>query len=166
MSELNSPKSTKGSSQDQVKLLNQSSLKSFWDFWGPIILTISVYSVIRHYLAEARYIPSGSMLPGLQINDRLVIEKLSIKKRSPSRREIVVFRSPYSFDNELISRRDKKLPSSLKCSIITFPFFSLLGIADSACDAYIKRVVAVGGDKVIVDSKGVVTLNGKLLNEP
>ena len=38
---------------------------------------------------------------------------------------------------------------SFKCSILNFPLISLIpGLVDPACNAYIKRVVAVGGDKV------------------
>ncbi|HEY9734688.1 MAG TPA: S26 family signal peptidase, partial [Trichocoleus sp.] len=40
---------------------------------------------IRTYVAEARYIPSGSMEPTLQINDRLIIEKLSYDFEPPQR---------------------------------------------------------------------------------
>ena len=103
MSELNQSQLKEGSTQSPKKKGNQFPFKSFGDFWGPIILTISIYTGFRHYVAEARYIPSGSMLPGLQINDRLIIEKLTFRNRSPLRGEIVVFRSPYSFDKELIS---------------------------------------------------------------
>lgn len=49
---------------------------------------------IRTYVAEARYIPSGSMEPTLQINDRLIIEKLSYDFELPERGDIVVFRPP------------------------------------------------------------------------
>jgi signal peptidase I len=49
---------------------------------------------IRTYVAEARYIPSGSMEPTLQINDRLIIEKISYDFEPPQRGDIVVFRPP------------------------------------------------------------------------
>ncbi len=140
---------------------------SFFDTWGPVSLTIILYIIVRHFIAEARYIPSGSMLPGLKINDRLIIEKLSLRKRSPLRGEIVVFNSPYSFDKKLIADRETQLPSRFKCSFTTFPFISLIpGLSDPACDAYIKRVIAVGGDRLVVDAKGAIVLNGKLIDEP
>ena len=74
----------------------------FWDFWAPVLFTIALYFGLRQYVAEARFIPSGSMLPGLQIDDRLLVEKLSYRFRQPRRGEIVVFNSPYAFDLSLI----------------------------------------------------------------
>ncbi len=140
---------------------------SFFDTWGPISLTILLYIGIRHFIAEARYIPSGSMLPGLKVNDRLIVEKLSLRQRSPFRGEIVVFNSPYSFDAKLIANRQTKLPSKFKCSFITFPLISLLPtISDQACDAYIKRVIAVEGDRLFINTKGNILLNDKMIEEP
>ena len=140
---------------------------SFFDTWGPLSLTVFLYVGIRHFIAEARYIPSGSMLPGLKVNDRLIVEKFSLRKRAPYRGEIIVFNSPYSFDEKLIEARQSKLPSKFKCSLITFPLISWIPtISDRACDAYIKRVIAVGGDRVLINDKGEIILNGKLIKEP
>ena len=140
---------------------------SFFDTWGPISLTVLLYIGIRHFLAEARYIPSGSMLPGLKINDRLIIEKISFSKRTPVRGEIVVFNSPFSFDGKLIANRETKLPSKVKCSLITFPLISWFpALSDRACDAYIKRVIAIEGDRLIINTQGSIVLNGKLIDEP
>ena len=63
-------------------------IASFWDFWGPVLFTLALYLGIRHYVAEARFIPSGSMLPGLQIQDRLLVEKLTYAGRPPRRGEL------------------------------------------------------------------------------
>lgn len=46
---------------------------------------------IRYFVAEARYIPSGSMLPTLKINDRLIIDKWSYRFKAPKRGNIIVF---------------------------------------------------------------------------
>ena len=141
--------------------------QSFFDTWGPISLTLFLYIGIRHFIAEARYIPSGSMLPGLKVNDRLIVEKLSFLRRAPFRGEIVVFNSPYSFDKKLIADRQTLLPSKFKCSLITFPLISWIpNFSDRACDAYIKRVIAIGGDHLLVDSTGAIVLNGRSIEEP
>ena len=152
---------------DSNKQIKNSWWFSFFDTWGPFSLTVLLYVGIRHFIAEARYIPSGSMLPGLQVNDRLIVEKLSLSKRAPYRGEIVVFNSPYSFDKKLIASRQTQLPSKIKCSLITFPLISWLpNLSDRACDAYIKRVVAVAGDRLFINEKGAILLNGRSIDEP
>ncbi len=138
--------------------------RDFLDFWGPVLFTIFLYVGIRNYIAEARYIPSGSMLPGLQIKDRLLIEKITYRSRSPKRGEIVVFNSPFAFNSALGSNETRPW---IKCSLLNFPLFSLIsGISDPVCDAYIKRVVAVAGDQINVNSMGQVRINNILSDEP
>lgn len=75
---------------------------------------------IRSFVAEARYIPSGSMLPTLQINDRLIIDKVSYKFTSPERGDIVVFNPTEALEKQNFH------------------------------DAFIKRVIGIPGDKVEV----------------
>ena len=48
---------------------------------------------IRTFVAEARYIPTPSMVPTLKVNDRLLVEKMSYRFRQPKRGDIVVFSS-------------------------------------------------------------------------
>ena len=130
-----------------------ASIKYFLKEWGLLIMLTVLVSSCRSYFAEPRYIPSGSMLPELQINDRLIIEKLSIKNSLPKRGDIVVFKSPYSFDEKLISLRSKPLPKKRYCFFMSFPPMSFIpGLRDQACDAYIKRVVAIPGEIVSVNS--------------
>ncbi len=152
----------KSLSEDSMNL--KSRMESIWDFWGPVIFTIGIYFGIRTYLVEARYIPSGSMLPGLQIHDRLLVEKITFLIRPPKRGEIVVFKSPYAFDPLL---RSSNPPSIFKCGFFNLPILnSIPGLSHSACDAYIKRVVAVAGDKVSITSSGKIDLNGRIQKEP
>jgi signal peptidase I len=92
--------------------------------WVEGFKTIALSAVlafgIRTFVAEARYIPSGSMLPTLQINDRLIVDKVGYHFRSPERGDIVVF-----------SPTDKLQEQNYK-------------------DAFIKRVIGLPGDKVEV----------------
>jgi signal peptidase I len=61
---------------------------------------------IRTFVAEARYIPSGSMLPTLEVNDRLIIDKVSYRFTDPERGDIVVFLPPEALNetNAFIKR--------------------------------------------------------------
>jgi signal peptidase I len=138
--------------------------ESPWAFWRSVGITLLVALGIRHYLVEARYIPSESMLPGLQVNDRLLVEKLTYRSRPPKRGEIVVFRSPHRFDEVLSSSSDAH---PLRCLLVNLPLIgSLPGLASPACDAYIKRVVALPGERVVVNPLGQVSINGMRLREP
>jgi signal peptidase I len=87
---------------------------------------------IRTYVAEARYIPSGSMEPTLQINDRLIIEKISYYFRNPERGDVVVFNPT----------------KALK--------------AQGFHDAFIKRVIGIPGDRVEIKNGGVFVNDHRL----
>lgn len=96
-------------------------------------LSIVLALGIRTFVAEARYIPSGSMEPTLEINDRLVVEKISYHLNPPERGDIIVFWPPESlFADE----------------------------ADKRKDAFIKRVIGVPGDTVEVRDE-TVFINGE-----
>lgn len=49
---------------------------------------------VRTYVAQIYFIPSGSMLPTLQVGDRIVVDKLGFRLFGLHRGEIVVFRRP------------------------------------------------------------------------
>lgn len=98
-------------------------------------LSIILALGIRTFVAEARYIPSGSMEPTLEINDRLVVEKVSYHFNPPQRGDIVVFWPPETLFSE--GRRR---------------------------DAFIKRVIGLPGDTVEV-TNGNVIVNGERLEE-
>ena len=80
---------------------------------------------IRTLVAEARYIPSSSMEPTLEINDRLIIEKISYRFKTPQRGDVVVF-----------SPTDKLKEQNFK-------------------DAFIKRVIGLPGETVEVKGEKV-----------
>ena len=142
--------------------MNSLTKKFFLNDWVQLIFIAFLISSCRAFVAEPRYIPSESMLPGLKIKDRLIIEKISLKKRDPKRGEIVVFNSPYSFDKEYIARRNNPLPTKRYCFLMGLPPMSFIpGLRDEACDAYIKRVVALPGDMVRVNKEGEVFINNQ-----
>jgi len=98
-------------------------------------LSIFLALGIRQFVAEARYIPSESMLPTLEINDRLVIEKVSYRFNTPDRGDVVVFWPP----DELFQQGQRK-------------------------EAFIKRVVGLPGETVEI-TDGTVVVDGQPLDE-
>ncbi len=69
-------------------------------FAGAILVAL----LLRAFVVQAYSIPSGSMVPTLQVGDRIFVEKLSYKVRAPRRGEIVVFEHPKEPDKDLIKR--------------------------------------------------------------
>jgi len=74
-------------------------------------LALAISVLIRLLVAEPRYIPSNSMIPTLDIGDRLAIEKVSYHFNPPTTGDIIVFEPPeilqlqgYSKDQAFIKR--------------------------------------------------------------
>ena len=67
----------------------------WWLEWVAVVLVALVLAFgVRTYVAQMFYIPSGSMLPTLQIGDRIVVDKLAYHLHAVHRGDIVVFARP------------------------------------------------------------------------
>jgi signal peptidase I len=63
--------------------------------WAAVaVIALSLAVVVRTFVAQMFFIPSGSMLPTLQVGDRIVVDKLSYDFGSVQRGDIVVFAKP------------------------------------------------------------------------
>jgi signal peptidase I len=104
-----------------------------------LILSAFVIAVlIKTFLVQAFYIPSGSMIPTLRRGDRVIVEKLSYFLGEPGRGDVVVFeKDVFGEALDLPWYDDAR----------NF-FRELLGLPTGEVEDYIKRVVAVGGDTI------------------
>ncbi len=71
-----------------------SKLKALWENLQILIVALILALLVRAYIAEPRFIPSDSMVPTLQVGDRLVVEKISYRLHQPKFGDIVVFDPP------------------------------------------------------------------------
>jgi signal peptidase I len=63
--------------------------------WVIILMAVLLCTVLlRTYVVQSFYIPSGSMLPTLQVGDRIIVDKLSYHLHDIHRGDIVVFARP------------------------------------------------------------------------
>ena len=121
-----------------------------------LVVTALVIAVaVKSFVAQAFYIPSGSMLPQLQIDDRVVVSELSYRLHDPHRGDIVVFDAPGGDRDD-----DSALPERVVRSII-----QSMGLSAPSTDEYIKRVVALPGERV-EGFGGKVLVDGRELIEP
>ncbi|HEY5096718.1 MAG TPA: signal peptidase I [Acidimicrobiales bacterium] len=67
----------------------------WWLEWVAVVVFALVLAFgVRTYVAQMFFIPSGSMLPTLQVGDRIVVDKLSYDLHGIHRGDVVVFRRP------------------------------------------------------------------------
>lgn len=126
-----------------------------------IIIALVVSVVIKAFLVQAFYIPSGSMQKTLELNDRVIVNKVSGYVGEFKRGDIVVFRDPGGwlpeyYDEEKTGWRDR-----LRSGLV------MVGLLpDPADQDLIKRVIGVPGDVVqCCDDEGRVTVNDFPLDE-
>jgi signal peptidase I len=113
--------------------------------------------LIREGVGEPRLIPSESMVPTLQVDDRILIEKITRWWRPYERGDILVFYPP--------GTTLKQDPLSWLLRATGFSGY-LFKKEDGIDVAYIKRLVGLPGDRVDVRPGVGVYVNGKLLQEP
>lgn len=117
-----------------------------------IVFVLVMVIIIRFFVGEIRWIPSGSMKPTLIEGDRIVVERFSRFFTGPQRGDIMVFYPP----STTLSRKPIPLLSRLT------------GILCKDV-AYIKRVVGLPGDKIEIkpqkDGSAYVYINDKKYEE-
>jgi len=120
-----------------------------------VVTALVIAVVVKSFVAQAFFIPSGSMLPQLQVDDRVVVSKIAYRLHDPRRGDIVVFDAPGGK-----AKDERPLPARVVRSIV-----QSIGLAAPSTDEYIKRVVALPGERV-EGHGGKVLVDGRELVEP
>ena len=108
---------------------------------------------IQAFLVKPYRIPSESMVPTLEIGQRVLVDRVSFRFGEPEHGDVVVFKPPAGSDDNVCG---VKQPSDAPCPRPT---------SRRSDTNFIKRVVAVGGERLkVVD--GRVYLNGRRQREP
>ncbi len=74
------------------------------EFLDPFIIAGVAAWFLITFVARTYYIPSGSMLPTLQIHDVLLVDKFEYRFRHPNEGDIVVFPPPVPTPDDFIKR--------------------------------------------------------------
>ena len=77
-----------------------SFVHGFVDLTETLLVALAMALLIKTYIIQTSLIPSGSMIPTMQIGDRLFVNKFIYRFTLPKRGEIVVFRSVKEGDNK------------------------------------------------------------------
>lgn len=118
------------------------------------VTAILIAFLFKTFLAQAFYIPSESMLPQLEVGDRVVVSRTAYRLHEPRRGDVVVFPEP-----------------GVEVDEPGFPMFVVhgaleaTGLVQPAEEQLIKRVVALPGESV-EGVGGEVLIDGEPLVEP
>jgi signal peptidase I len=124
-----------------------------------VVFALVLAFLIKTFLVQAFYIPSGSMQNTLQPGDRVLVNRAAQwLGSSPQRGEVVVFKDPGGWLDE-----EGTTPTSSNWLKTGLTWVGLLPADDGDL---IKRVIGVGGDHVVCcNTQGDITVNGVALNE-
>ena len=106
------------------------------DFLLPMAVAVALAFVIQAAVAKPYEIPTESMVPTIQANDRIIANRLIYRFRDIERGDIVVF--------------DPPLAATRTC-----------GDAGGGNIPFVKRVIGLPGDKVQVRRDGTTLVNGE-----
>ena len=120
-------------------------------------LAIVLAIVMKAFFIQAFYIPSQSMEPGLRVNDKILVEKVSYwGGGTPQRGDVVVFEDPGGW----LSAEEDAGPSNPIGKVL-----AKIGLYPSG-GHLVKRVVGVAGDTIhCCDTQGRIEVNGHPLDE-
>jgi signal peptidase I len=87
--------------EEQPKAGTSSALREMVE---TILLTLLIYVLVRTFLFENYRVVGHSMVPSLQDEQFLVVNKLGYRLHEPQRGDIIVFYDPRDADRKLIKR--------------------------------------------------------------
>lgn len=136
----------------------------FREYTEAILIAIILALIIRAFIVQAFKIPSSSMVPTLVVGDHILVNKFIYGIRipftdtrflifkQPRREDIIVFSYPGDRDKERCRSLPRNILSRLESAFYSGnPFY----IFRDDCKDFIKRVIAVGGDKIEIKNKRV-----------
>lgn len=110
-----------------------------------ILLAFGLALFLKQFVVQAFFIPSESMVPTLQVDDRLLVDKLVYRFREPRRGEIVVFIAEAAAPQSLLGRVRSVLLEGF-------------GVQRPGDVDFVKRVIGLPGETVeLVDGRVFIT---------
>jgi len=122
-----------------------------------VVAVVVITTLLRTLIAQAFYIPSLSMAPQLEVQDRIVVSKLAYRLHDVRRGDVVVFDAPPELE---VPGPERALPSRAVRAVLEG-----VNVVKPTTTEYVKRVVALPGEEV-AGRGGNLYIDDRLLVEP
>jgi signal peptidase I len=130
-----------------------------WRFVGStpflILVALAVAIIVKSFVIQAFYIPSESMVPTLEVGDRVFVNKFLFDEGDIHRGDVIVFENP----------NQEALPDRGAIGGFLHWLGEGIGFAQPENEDFIKRVIALPGETIEIRDK-VVYIDGEPLDEP
>jgi len=146
-------------------MINKMKIQNIIEWIICIIIAIILALAIRYYIITPTVVKKSSMYPTLMENQRLLLSRIiRTTKEIPNRGDIITFEKPskISYNADEI---DKENPIA-KYEYISSNFIKKFSyyILEIGKESYIKRVIALPGEHVVIKD-GKVFINNEELDE-
>lgn len=121
-----------------------------------LVLALVISALVKTFLVQMFFVPSGSMRPLFVEDDRILVQKVSYWDHDVERGDVVVFADP---GGQWLGPEGHVPLNGLQTLLSKVGLYPTGG-------HLVKRVIGIGGDTVkCCDNKGRVTVNGVPLEE-
>jgi len=133
---------------------------SFIELIVIIGLALGLALLIQAFLIKPYQIPSGSMEPTLDINQRILVNRIGYHFGDPKIGDIVVFHPPAGAEDQpVVGPNGVEDPA---CGVQVSPGqLCPTATSEQASDTFVKRIVAGPGDTIAVQD-GLPVVNGEV----
>ncbi|MCX7714826.1 MAG: signal peptidase I [Clostridia bacterium] len=155
------------SEEDSEKALKEKTSDSFnlgreileWVY--TIAIALAITFIVKYFVFDVVRVDGPSMIPTLQNNDKLIVTKLGYK---PKAGDIIILDSAYSKRHEYIESVEQAQGHEM--TLFDKISFKLNTPSYLKERYYVKRIIALPGQTIDLDSEGHVLIDGQILNEP
>lgn len=126
-----------------------------------LVLALALSTVIKTFFFQSFFIPSESMESTLQVDDRIIVNKMADSEGDLKRGDIVVFVDPGGW----LAPNTNQPTGAMKVLMDVLTFVGI--VPTNAGEHLVKRIIGLPGDRVTCcDDGGRLTVNGVSVDEP
>lgn len=127
------------------------------------VIAYIIYLFINYFIGTISGVKQVSMFPTARENERLLIQRPTIFKKKIQRGDIITFEAPIDKGYyEEIDSTDVVAEYKEYKYVDSF-LYNFVGIGKMS---YIKRVIGVAGDHIVITEEGEVYVNDEKIDEP